>query len=54
MRDWARAIGRKWFVIVAIYWVLFTIATTASIHQASTTSSLSASMRGLSNRTLGK
>jgi Zn-dependent protease with chaperone function len=28
MRDWARAIGRKWFFMVAAYWVIFTLVTT--------------------------
>jgi STE24 endopeptidase len=28
MRDWARAIGRKWFFVVAAYWVIFTLVTT--------------------------
>jgi STE24 endopeptidase len=29
MRDWAARIGRKWFFIVAIYWVIFTLVTAA-------------------------
>jgi STE24 endopeptidase len=29
MRDWARAVGRRWFFVVAIYWAIFTILTTA-------------------------
>ena len=28
MRDWARAIGRTWFFVVAAYWVIFTVVTT--------------------------
>jgi Zn-dependent protease with chaperone function len=28
MRDWARVIGRKWFFVVAVYWVLFTLVST--------------------------
>jgi STE24 endopeptidase len=28
MRNWAQAIGRKWFFIVAAYWVIFTLVST--------------------------
>src|SRR5262245_36301266 len=28
MRDWSRAIGRKWFFVIAIYWVLFLVVNT--------------------------
>jgi hypothetical protein len=45
LRDWARAAGRKWFFVVAIYWVLFTIAMTAIDLPRTTTRASSASMR---------
>ena len=28
MRDWAARIGRKWFFVVAAYWVIFTLVST--------------------------
>jgi STE24 endopeptidase len=28
MRNWAQAIGRKWFFVVAAYWVIFTLVST--------------------------
>jgi Zn-dependent protease with chaperone function len=29
LRDWSRRIGRRWFFTLAIYWILFTVITTA-------------------------
>ena len=55
LRDWARAAGRKWFFIVAIYWVLFTIAMTAiDLPRTYYESFARQHAYGLSNQTLGK
>jgi len=55
MRDWARTVGRKWFLIVAIYWVLFTIATTAlDLPRIYYEQFVRQHTYGLSNQTLGK
>ena len=55
MRDWARTIGRKWFFIVAIYWVLFTVATTAlDLPRIYYEQFVRQHAYGLSNQTLGK
>lgn len=55
MRDWARTLGRKWFFIVAIYWVLFTIVTTAiDLPRVYYEQFVRQHAYGLSNQTLGK
>jgi len=55
LRDWARAAGRKWFFVVAIYWVLFTIAMTAiDLPRTYYESFIRQHAYGLSNQTLGK
>jgi Zn-dependent protease with chaperone function len=55
MRDWARTVGRKWFFIVAIYWVLFTIVTTAlDLPRIYYEQFVRQHAYGLSNQTLGK
>ena len=28
MRDWSRRIGRKWFFVIAVYWVFFVVLNT--------------------------
>jgi len=55
MRDWARVAGRKWFFVVAIYWVLFTIAMTAiDLPRTYYEGFIRQHAYGLSNQTLGK
>ena len=55
MRDRAQAVGRKWFFVVAIYWVLFTIVTTAiDLPRAYYEGFIRHHAYGLSNQTLGK
>lgn len=55
MRDRAQAVGRKWFFVVAIYWVLFTIVTTAiDLPRAYYEGFIRQHAYGLSNQTLGK
>ena len=55
MRDWARAAGRRWFFGVAIYWVLFTIVTTAiDLPRAYYEGFIRQHAYGLSNQTFGK
>jgi Zn-dependent protease with chaperone function len=55
MRNVARTLGRKWFFIVAIYWVLFTIVTTAlDLPRIYYEQFVREHAYGLSNQTLGK
>jgi STE24 endopeptidase len=55
LRSWAQAAGRKWFFAVAIYWVLFTIVTTAiDLPRAYYEGFVRQHAYGLSNQTLGK
>jgi len=55
MRDWARAIGRKWFFVVAVYWVIFTLVSTAiDLPRAYYVGFVRQHAYGLSNQTMGK
>ena len=55
MRDWASAIGRKWFFIVAVYWVIFTLVSTViDLPRVYYTGFVRQHAYGLSNQTLGK
>jgi STE24 endopeptidase len=55
MRDWAHTAGRKWFFAVAIYWVLFTVVTTAiDLPRVYYETFVRQHSYGLSNQTLGK
>jgi len=55
MRDWAGAIGRQWFFIVAVYWVIFTVVTTAiDLPRVYYQSFVRQHAYGLSNQTIGK
>ena len=55
LRNWAQAIGRKWFFLVAIYWVLFTIVTTAlDLPRLYYVQFVREHAYGLSNQTLAK
>ena len=55
MRNWARFAARKWFFVVAIYWVLFTIVTTAlDLPRVYYEQFIRQHAYGLSNQTLGK
>jgi len=55
IRDWARAIGRKWFFVVAIYWVIFTLVSTAiDLPRAYYVGFVRQHAYGLSNQTIGK
>ncbi|HZI81663.1 MAG TPA: M48 family metallopeptidase [Vicinamibacterales bacterium] len=55
MRDWARAIGRKWFFVVAAYWVIFTLVSTViDLPRVYYVSFVRQHAYDLSNQTLGK
>ena len=55
MRTWAQAVGRKWFFVVAGYWVIFTLVTTAiDLPRAYYVSFVRQHAYGLSNQTIGK
>jgi STE24 endopeptidase len=55
MRNWATAVGRKWFFIVAAYWVIFTLVTTAvDLPRAYYVGFVRQHAYGLSNQTLAK
>ena len=55
IRDWARAIGRRWFFVVAIYWVIFTLVSTAiDLPRAYYVGFVRQHAYGLSNQTIGK
>ena len=55
MRDWARALGRTWFLTVAIYWVIFTVVSTLiDAPRVYYQSFVRQHAYGLSNQTLGK
>ena len=55
MRDWARAIGRKWIFPVAVYWVIFTVASTLiDLPRVYYESFVRQHAYGLSNQTIGK
>ena len=55
MRDWARAVGRRWFFVIAVYWVIFTILTTVvDLPRVYYESFIRQHAYGLSNQTLGK
>jgi Zn-dependent protease with chaperone function len=55
MRDWARAIGRKWFFVIAAYWVIFTVVTTViDLPRAYYVGFVRQHAYDLSNQTLGK
>ena len=55
MRDWAGAIGRKWFFLVAVYWVIFTVASTLiDLPRVYYESFVRQHAYGLSNQTIGK
>ena len=55
VRDWSRAIGRKWFFMVAVYWVIFTVASTLiDLPRVYNQSFVRQHAYGLSNQTIGK
>jgi len=55
LRDWAQAAGRKWFFVVALYWVLFTIVMTAiDLPRTYYEDFIRQHAYGLSNQTLEK
>ena len=55
MRDWAARIGRKWFFVVAVYWGIFTLVSTAiDLPRAYYVGFVRQHAYGLSNQTLGK
>ena len=55
MRDWSRTIGRKWFFVIAIYWVLFLIVNTVvDLPRVYYEEFVRQHAYGLSNQTLGK
>jgi Zn-dependent protease with chaperone function len=55
MRDWATRIGRKWFFIVAVYWVIFTLVTTVvDLPRVYYESFVRQHAYGLSNQTIVK
>ena len=55
MRDWSTRIGRKWFFIVAIYWVIFTlVSTVVDFPRVYYEQFVRQHAYGLSNQTLGK
>src|SRR5204863_462867 len=55
MRDWSARIGRKWFFVVAIYWVIFTLVSTAiDLPRVYYEGFVREHAYGLSNQTLGK
>ena len=55
MRNWASAIGRKWFFVVAAYWVIYTlISTVIDLPRAYYVGFVRQHAYGLSNQTFGK
>jgi Zn-dependent protease with chaperone function len=55
MRDWSARIGRKWFFIVAIYWVIFTlVSTVVDLPRVYYEQFVRQHAYGLSNQTFGK
>jgi STE24 endopeptidase len=55
MRTWAQAIGRKWFFVVALYWVIFTLVTTViDLPRVYYVSFVRQHAYDLSNQTIGK
>ena len=55
MRDWATRIGRTWFFVVAIYWVIFTLVSTViDVPRVYYEEFVRQHAYGLSNQTLGK
>jgi len=55
MRDWSRTIGRKWFFVIAIYWVLFLVVNTVvDLPRVYYEEFIRQHSYGLSNQTLGK
>jgi STE24 endopeptidase len=55
MRDWSQAVGRRWFFVIAIYWVIFTILTTVvDLPRVYYESFIRQHAYGLSNQTIGK
>ena len=55
MRDWSARIGRKWFFVVAIYWVIFTlVSTVVDLPRVYYEGFVRQHAYGLSNQTLGK
>jgi Zn-dependent protease with chaperone function len=55
MRDWSARIGRKWFFVIALYWIVFTLITTAvDLPRVYYETFMRQHAYGLSNQTLGK
>ena len=55
MRDWSARVGRRWFFVIAIYWIVFTILTTAvDLPRVYYESFMRQHAYGLSNQTLAK
>jgi len=55
MRDWATRIGRKWFFVVAIYWVIFTLVSMViDLPRVYYEEFVRQHAYGLSNQTIGK
>ena len=55
MRDWSRKIGRKWFFVIAVYWILFVILNTVvDLPRVYYEEFIRQHAYGLSNQTLGK
>jgi Zn-dependent protease with chaperone function len=55
MRDWATRIGRGWFFVVAVYWVIFTLLSTViDLPRVYYEEFVRQHAYGLSNQTLGK
>ena len=55
MRDWSIRVGRRWFFVIALYWIVFTILTTAiDLPRVYYESFMREHAYGLSNQTLAK
>lgn len=55
MRNWATRIGRRWFFVVAIYWVIFTLVSTViDLPRVYYEEFVRQHAYGLSNQTIGK
>jgi len=55
MRDWSRKIGRKWFFVIAVYWVFFVVLNTVvDLPRVYYEGFIRQHAYGLSNQTLGK
>jgi len=55
MRDWSRTIGRKWFFVVAIYWIIFIVLTSVvDLPRVYYESFVREHAYGLSNQTIAK